>query len=197
MRAKYNMSLLFLCILLSAGCAAPEDAGNDGAVKDFLKSIDGEPVVPRTANRLYISPLRDRTGDYLPLSKLSIRLKESVNSDGRLVVVQEKDRSDLLLEVSVNEYAIQNIEFDGLGQPVKKRIRIVAGASLYDMRKKRPVFSDPLIQAFRVYSDTVPPVSAELQVLDSVIDELARRITAKTVSGWYTQYMNIIEKGGR
>jgi hypothetical protein len=188
---------MYLCcaLCLALSCASA-DEGDADPVKAILSGIDGEPVVPRTASRLYLSGIRNMTGNDVLAEKFVIRLKEAVNSDGRLVVVPERERSDLLLEVALRECTIQNIGYDSMGQPVSKRMRILAGAALFDLKKKRMVFSDPTIQAFRTYSDIVPPLSSEYQVMDAVIDELAKRITAKTVSGWYTQYMDSIEKGG-
>ncbi|MBN1533956.1 MAG: hypothetical protein JXA20_14900 [Spirochaetes bacterium] len=183
-----------LCLLLS--CASGIVEGEVDPMKAILSEINGEPVVPRAANRLYLAEVRNMTDKAALEEKFVIRLKEEVNSDGRLVVVEEKDRSDLLLEIALREYTIQNIEYDSMGQPVKKRMRIMAGAVLFDLEKKRMVFSDPSIQAYQTYSDIVPPLSTEYQVMDAVTRELAKRIAAKTVSGWYTQYMDSIEKSG-
>jgi hypothetical protein len=185
---------LVLAAALLFACAAPNE-GNQELVKDVIKTIDGEPVVPRTANRLYLAKIKNFTGNELLAGKLAIKLKETVNADGRLVAVKDKESADLALEVALKEYTIQDMEFDAAGQVTSKRMKITASARLVNLAKKSQVFYDPLIQAFTNYSEFIPPIKEEMGVIDEVTAELAKRITAKTLSGWYTQYMTPAEKG--
>jgi len=185
---------VFLSVMMISSCATVEQE-NQNLVSDVFKSINGEPVVPRTANRIFLAKIKNWTGNGLLGGKMTIKIKDAINIDGRLAVVPEEERADLLLEVTLKEYMIQNIGFDGVGQPVQKRMKIVAGAMLVNLSKKKVIFNDHMIQAFAVYSEFVPPIKMESAVMEEVADNLVNRITAKTLSGWYTQYMSPAEKG--
>ncbi len=117
--------------------------------------------------------------------------------DGRLAVVSSPLETDLVLSGKVLSFTLQNLEYNEIGQPVKKRMRITASVKLLDRINMRTVFRDSDVQSFRTYSDILPPVENEFQVLNRVIDELAERIVSQTLTGWYTDKMTNIEKGKR
>ena len=174
-----------------------EFQGEQPFIRDVIRNIDGEPVVPRTANMLYIPPIKNLTAGKGISEKLMLRLRRSIQADGRLSLVDEEKSADLVLEVAVLKYRIQSIAYERGGNPTRKRIRIVAGTRMVDLNKRKLIFHDNSVQAFYEFSDTVPPITTEQEALFRVLDSLGIRITAKAMSGWYTEHMNIIEKGGR
>ena len=184
-----------LCILFTPfGCSSTGDK-ESYQVPAFSKITSGEPVVPREANKIFIDPNSLR-GDLTGVPEMFMTLlKNKISMDGRLAVVPDQNGADLILRYSISRYQVQVISFGNFGRPVKKRMRIIAGVQLIDAVKGRTIITDREIQSFREFSDVIPPVETEVQVLNYVLDGLADRVFAKTVTGWYTHYLTRIEKG--
>ena len=190
---KYITSFIISLIILT-GCASSGDRDKSSFNK-AISEIDGEPVIPRTANKIHISLFRNSTGISNISEELSLRLKEQMNMDGRLAVVPENINADLKLDGIITKYELQPVRFDDLGDPVRKRLIIIASLKLFDLNKKREIFFERNIQAFDEFSDKIPPIITEIKVRKMVIDMLARRISLKTVNGWYTKLLTPAEKG--
>ncbi len=186
--------LLLLLMAAVAGCAA--EIRDDGTMTGkIISGFEGEPVVPRSANRLFVMAPVNGTGVDALSPRLLNRIKAAVSLDGRLGIEPDEERSDLRLEVLLTKYMIQNVSFDAIGRVVRKRIWMTADVRLVNLKRKRAIFFERAIQAFRIYSDLEQPVETEAQVSEYVLDEMAKRITLKTVTGWYTDQMTEIEKG--
>ncbi len=166
--------------------------GNGGEVKKVIGSLNGEPVIPRRANRISIPDFLDRSGDPSIARKTTLRVRDLISSDGRLSVVAGE--ADLVLLGKILSQEIQPIEFGTMHQPTKKRLRIIAAVKLINSAAGRPVFNDSPVQAFETFSEIIPPVSSEHQTRERVIENLALRITHQTLSGWYTDLMTPTEK---
>lgn len=165
-------------------------------VNDFVKRLDGGPVVPRNAERLLITDFRVKAGNQqIPLSLVQ-KIKEFINLDGRLTVV-EKGTYDLLLKGEITGFFIQNTQYGEMGRPIKKRMRLTVSVILINQKRNKMIFYERDIQAFKSYSDVVPPIEQYDFVLDDVIEQMAKRISSKILSGWYTKHLSKIEKGKR
>lgn len=200
-RARHHMmteGMKTLCSLLTlsllTGCVSESDIREGG--RKMGKVVDefrGEPVVPRSANRLFIQPLSDMTGSGLS-ERLFLKIRDEIGMDGRLGISDDSAVSDLRLDVAVAGFEIQNIEYDPMGFPVRKRMRITCNMRVFDLKKDRVILHESGLQAFRVFSDIKPPIEMQPQALESVLADLAKRIAAKTITGWYTGQMTIIER---
>jgi hypothetical protein len=184
---------LALAACAAAGCAS-NGREDDRTTRKFIESFDGEPVVPRSANRLFIALPVNSTSSPDLAERLFIKVKEGVNLDGRLGVDSDDVHADLRLEVRVTKYLVERLDYDAIGRAVKKRLWITADARLVNMAKKRTIFFEPDIQSFRVFSDLAVPIEPESLARERVLDDLAKRITAKTVTGWYTDLLTDIEQ---
>jgi hypothetical protein len=163
-------------------------------IKSVLESMNGQPVVPREANRIWIPPFAGGAGTGMLGQRLALRLREYIAMDGRLAVVNEGKHADLVLNGTVLLYQVQPLAYDDLGVPVKKRIRMVASCRLLDIPREKVIFNEAEIQAFEIFSDTVPPLVTEESARERIMESLARRIALQTVSGWYTELMTPVEK---
>jgi hypothetical protein len=188
--------IISICLFQSASCSNSQKRNRPG-IKKIFKSSTGEPVIPRKANRIYIRNFINRSGREQIESRLQFRIEKLISMDGRLAVASSPLETDLILSGEVTSFTIQDLEFNELGQPVKKRMIIIASVNLIDKMNTRTVFRESTVQSFRTFSDRLPPVEKEFQVLNRVIDELAERIISKTLTGWYTDKMTEIEKGRR
>ncbi|HOD14529.1 MAG TPA: LPS assembly lipoprotein LptE [Spirochaetota bacterium] len=185
---------IMLAIWVPGGCASGGKEG-DSTARKFIESFDGEPVVPRAANRIYIAPPIDATGSQDLAEKLLIKVREGLSLDGRLGVDSEELHADLRLEIRITKYLVERIAFDEIGRAVKKRLWITADVKCVRLdRKRKMILYEPGVQAFRVFSDLAMPIEPESQAREYVLDDLAGRITAKTVTGWYTDLLTDIEK---
>ena len=190
-----TLPILLLCaVLLLLNCTATDNQKNS-SIQEVLKSFKGEPVIPREANKIVLSEFQNITNEPLISYKLIIKLKEQITADRRLAVVSADDPADLLLKGMITDYQIQPVKFDGFDKPIKKRLRIIASVKLFDIKSNKEIFFDRAIQAFEEFSETIPPITTEIQIQDKVLDDLAKRIALKTINGWYTQLMAPVEKG--
>ena len=197
MKIFKHTSYLFILIaitMLIAACSSTEEKENVD-IKDIVNSINGEPVVPRRANTIYIQKFINRTPATRITEKLSQRIREHISKDRRLAVNDSIESSDLILTGTITALSIQNTKFNNMGIAEKKRLRITASIKLPEKAGMRLIFYEKEMQAFKEFSDTVPPIQSEDMAMEDVINELARRITAKTLTGWYTELMTPIEKG--
>ncbi len=189
-KGKIAGIICLVAVLPFLSCASINGSG--GEVKNVIRSLNGEPVIPRKANRISIPDFSDRSGDPSVARKTALRVRDLISSDGRLSVVS--DGADLLLSGSIDSQEIQPIEFGAMHEPTKKRLRIIATVKLVNNATGRPVFNNSPVQAFEIFSEIVPPVSSEYQARERVIENLALRITHQTLSGWYTDLMTPTEK---
>jgi hypothetical protein len=191
----YKALFLLLTVTSLVISCSSMDTEKKAATGKLLRKINGEPVIPRSANRIIVPYFRNFTGEPSISERLTLRLRELISMDGRLAVVSDNDRADLRLNGKVELYHIQPIHYSDAGEPVRKRLRIVASIELVDLKHEKEIFSQMQVQAFEVFSDVIPPFVSETQVRESVIENLARRVAVSTVSGWYTGLMTRIEKG--
>ncbi|MCP4133958.1 MAG: hypothetical protein GY754_23510 [bacterium] len=198
-------TLCFLTIILcvtSISCLTPQKKNgtnsnaNAGAeVAAVLNKISGEPVVPREANRIFIPPFSNSAREEGFPGKLLLRIKNKINMDGRLTVVNSKTNAHLLLRGGVTGYRVQGVEYDGFRKPVKKRLWVTVSVQLTNLKKGKVIFYERNIQSFKAYSDVVFPIISDSQAEESVLEDMAKRISLKVITGWYTEQMTNIEKG--
>jgi len=184
-------SIASIMACMAFACAS---AGG-GAASRIAGAINGEPVIPRHANSIVIGEFDDATGRRDIAGKTALMVRELINRDGRLAVVASE--GDLALSVTMTSFQIQAVEFGAQGIPVRKRMRLTASVKLLDTARDRVIFGDSAVQSFIEYSEITPPVTPEYLALDSLIEKMAERITAQTITGWYTKYMTNVEKGNR
>jgi hypothetical protein len=189
-----RFKLLMILCAITAGCSNNIRDSAETAEK-IISGFNGDPVVPQNANTIFIMQPVNSTGLRILAPKLYDKIKEHISLEGRLGVVPDEINTDLRLEVRIAQYAIERLRYDAVGRPIQNRMRITADVRLLNQKKKKLIFQEMDIQAFRVYSELTQPIETESQVRDYVLDDLARRIASKTLTGWYTDRMTIIEKG--
>ncbi len=183
-------------ILLAAAWGCVSDLREDGTMAGkIIREFEGEPVVPRIANRIFIPPPESVPG-LEPLGPFLLDgVRRAINLDGRLGVVREDEAPDLRLDIRISRYRIEGMEYDEIGRALRKRVWVTADVRLGDLRRERTIFFERDIQAFRLFSDLTPPIEVESRAREYVLDELAKRIASKTITGWYTERMTPEEKG--
>lgn len=194
--SNFRMLVLVPVILfVSVSCSIVETERKDGTVGKIVSEMNGEPVVPREANRIAVPSFLNLTKREGIADYLTGRVRERISIDGRLAVVAKDQQPQLLLTGKVSDYQVQNIQYDEFGRPVKKRLRVVARVTLSEPLSGKLIFRNQAVQAFQAFSDIHPPITSELEVQTAVLNQLAERIKVQTIRGWYTELQTSIEKG--
>jgi len=188
----FKIGLALFLLFNISGCLSYINNGNTTSSKVLMK-FNGEPVIPRDANRVVVPFFSNFTNKPVLSDKLTLKLRELINMDGRLAIVSESSQADLIVTGKIVHYQIQPIQYDTIGRAVRMRMRIISSVKLRDIRRGETIFFDRGIQAFGVYSDLIPPIETEAQVQDKILKNLARRIAVKIIDGWYTDLMTSVE----
>jgi len=75
---------------------------NDKAgLRNVVGSINGQPVIPYTANKLYIAPFTNQTGIPGYEDKIKQRIIEKIITSGRLAIAPVQADSDVALSGTI------------------------------------------------------------------------------------------------
>jgi len=185
---------LFFIVAMTSSCFPGGSVKEPGTVNKIASEMNGEPVVPRDANKICVPTFANITVMKGIEKYLSREVIKRINIDGRLVVVDRGNGPQLLLSGTITEYQLQDVRFDEFGRAVKKRLRVVARVTLSETTRGKVVFRNKSVQAFKSYSDIQPPITSELEVRTEVLNQLAERIKLQTIRGWYTELQTAIER---
>jgi len=194
-QSLFITTLLLLFTGLLAACGPPENIKKEDGAPDFLKKIRGEPVVPRSANTIFIHLKAPRAENSTIVDKLRQKLVSQLTAKGRLAVTEKPQLADLAVRVTITAIQHQVTSFNSFGTPEKKRLLITARCTLREKNSHRPVFASVPLQAFREYSTVTAPVETDQEAEEKVLDELAARLVSQIHRGWHTDRMTDIEKG--
>lgn len=185
--------ILALVLLFSLSCSArqPSTLGN------IVESINGQPVIPHTANKLYVAPFINKTVIPNYGQRMQKRVVERITIGGRLSVVPDKAGSDVTLAGEIRLFQIQPISIDSRGVTIRKRLLIIASIDLINTHTNNYIFRNAAVQAFQEYSDVEFPIVPLNIVQDEVEQNLASRIALQVETGWYTSLKTDIERGKR
>src|SRR4030042_98272 len=140
MRQTMNKLVFFIIMtIVAAGCDS-DTRDTEETVRKIIDGFEGEPVVPRNANRLYIVPPVNATGVAELAPRLQNKVREYISLDGRLGVDSDDRNSDLRLEIRISRYIIERMEYDEIGRAVKKRMGITADGRLFNITRKKVIF---------------------------------------------------------
>jgi len=181
-------NFLIFIIIIFISCNSVNKKNNSNSI---LENIDGEPVIPRNANKLYIII---ENNNYIFSQKLLYKIKEQIRMKGRLALVDDVSRAEISLIIKIILYQIQPVKYGKFGHPEQERIRIVVSLRLIDLKKKKIILYDPKIEAFKKYSTIKFSNRNNFQIRDMVLNELVDRIVSKSSTGWYTNFLTDIEK---
>ncbi|MGB4268004.1 MAG: LPS assembly lipoprotein LptE [Spirochaetota bacterium] len=188
MKKKYIIAVVLLLIL---SCSS----NNKAELGNIVSSINGQPVIPYTANKLYIVPFTNQTGIPGYEEKIKQRITEKIITGGRLAIAPQQADSDVTLTGTIQSFQVQPIVIDSAGIIKKKRLLIIAVISLINARTGNYIFRNITVQAFKEFSDIEAPVTPINIVKDDVEQVLASRIALQVETGWYTSLKTEVEKG--
>ncbi|MGQ9843462.1 MAG: hypothetical protein ACUVRK_07830 [Spirochaetota bacterium] len=188
MKKKYSITVALVLIL---SCSTNDKA----ALRNVVDSINGQPVIPHTANKLYIAPFANQAGIPGYEDTIKQRIIEKIITSGRLAIAPIQTDSDVALLGTIKSFQVQPIVIDGAGIIKKKRLLIIAVISLLNTQTGNYIFRNITVQAFKEFSDIEAPVTPFNIVQDEVEQVLASRIALQVETGWYTSLKTEVEKG--
>lgn len=188
---KHSIFTSLTVVLLLVACTT----GDKTPLAQFIQSFDGQPVIPFSANKIFISPLINETATPNIEVTITKRIIEKITVNGRLAIAPVKADSDVTLTGTIQSFQIQPIVIDSTRVIRKKRLLIIASISLYNEHTKSYIFRNITVQAFKEFSDVDAPIIPFTIVQDEVEQALAARITLQVETGWYTSLKTEVEKG--
>lgn len=188
---KHNIFIIaFLKVIFLVSCIS-----NNTGIKPILHSMNGQPVIPYNANKLYIGQLENYTNIPHYEEKIKQRIIDKIIINGRLAIVPVEENSDVKVTGSVQLFEVQPIMIDNTGIIKKKRLLIIAVISLINTHTNSYIFKNMPVQAFKEFSDIDFPLTPFNIVQDEVEQNLALRIALQIETGWYTSLKSDVEKG--
>ena len=197
--------LFFIVVVIVLACAGSQENvvqenttnTNREDSDNFIVKLRGGPIIPESANTIFIAPIENLTNKPELTQTLSMLLRRQVATEGRLAVVDNDSSADLVLILRINSYHVQNLEHNKRGVPSKQRLRITGLVSLFDRQAKTHIFRNNEVQSFKIFSQVVMPIQTELQCCEDVLKMMADRIYLMVKTGWYSDLLTEIEKGKR
>ena len=184
-----------ISILLTISLVLACSTGSKMPLAKFIQSFDGQPVIPFTANKIFITTLTNQTGIPTIEQKITQRIIEKITINGRLAIAPAPAGSDITLSGSIQSFQVQPIVIDSARVIRKKRLLIIAIISLFNEHTKQYIFRNITVQAFKEFSDVDAPIIPFAIVQDEVEQALAARIALQVETGWYTSLKTEVEKG--
>ncbi len=190
MKTGAGITLTLLSCILYCSSLAP------GGTETSLESLfPGGDIVPAGAKKIFLHNFTSSETIKFNMSELMIRLKKSLNRDGRLTVTENKDEAEMILTGEITGYTIQPLKFNPQGKAELKRMRITLSLNLHNSISGEDVFRRRVVEALHEYSDIKPPIETELRAGLNLIDKITPRIAAQLFTGWYTEELTPHERG--
>lgn len=190
MNIKNIIAFLFTFSLLYCSTITPGDS--DTSIASLFQ---GGGIVPVSAKKIFIHTFTQSENNRFNVTELMIRLKKSINTDGRLTVTENADKAEIILAGEITGYTIQPLKFNPQGQAELKRMRITLDLDLYNSVSGEQIFRGRRIEALYEYSDIRPPIETELRASLNLIDKITPRIVSQIFTGWYTKELTPVERG--
>jgi hypothetical protein len=180
----FTLGIIFCAVQLAAGCGL---RGN----------VESGPIVQRSFRTVNVRVESDGLPDSPRVELVEVRLRTQIALelflDGRLAVVDRPEEADVQIQVGKISREALVLERGRAGEPVRGTVRLQAAMVLRDLtRNGRVGVQDNLGEARADYDSVFK--GAEAQAAEACMKELARRIVAKALHGWYTGMLTEQEK---
>ena len=148
---NYICAIFFLIVFACAGTSKSTES-------DFIPGFSGGPIIPETANTIFIAQIENSTNIPELSQTLAMALRRQIAIEGRLAVTDSS--ADLILIIRINSYRVQNLEFNKMGSPSRQRLRITGLVSLFNRQTETFIFRDNEVQSFKIFSQEIMPIQS-------------------------------------
>lgn len=140
----------------------------------------GEIVLPDNPQSIAIPIVENRTFEYGAEERITDILIQEFLRDGRLEVVS-REKADLLLEVDLTEYQLEQISVDNEEQTVVYRLNTALRATLVDQRSGDLLFEDePFTESGVFFLSNEPSIRRE----ETVYIRISEAMISRLLEGW-------------
>ncbi|MDH5718131.1 MAG: LPS assembly lipoprotein LptE [Spirochaetia bacterium] len=198
---NYIIKIIFAFLLLSSAfCSTPQskdDKKEDIISKNPLEFIDGEEIITQNYKTIYVYNFANSTYHAHLTERLKEKIRNELNLDGRLKVIDNKKEADLLLLGNIEQYKHIPSYFDNFGQP--KRFLMTIQTRIW-VRINPKIDNAMLLEKRYVRYDTSYSIldsahETEYTAIERLLDTLAQRITLTVFEGWHTRLKTDKELG--
>jgi len=177
---RVQPAILFFFVILLTTCSS-ENKKISGLENFFRKEV----ITPTTANRVYVNPIIDKTGQSELPDEIMTRLKSRINFQGRLTVANSIEQSDIEMNIEIFLFTIQPLKFDTMGNVIQNKMRALVSVSVINSKNKNIILKGKEVEGIVVFSETIPPIMDVYSANVALANILTERITTVLIKGWY------------
>ncbi len=178
---KISQILLVLFIYITIpGCLAGE---KNASVLE--KTFKGNRLLSEGVNRIYIDKISDGYINSIVIESVDSSLRNKINLNKNLSVVNSPEFSDMILKVWLTSYISEPVKFNSSGIIEERRLKIDSFICLISSTTGEEIIKKKYIDSVQFYSDVIPPVTSEFKAITGLTDMLSERIVSVLITGWY------------
>lgn len=170
-----SLSLLACCVTV-AGCGYTTGS----LIASRYQTIFVEPFENKIG---YLDQAERRI--YIP--QLETKVREAVIDrymfDGNLKIA-EKDGADLVLKGKVLSFERGDLRLTENSDVKEYRLTVTVALVLWDQSEQKVVWEEPSFSGDTTYYTTGPLAKSEAAAIQEALDDLARRVVARTIEDW-------------
>lgn len=135
---------------------------------------------------LYVEPVENKT--LLPQARavISTQLREALERDGRVQLVNSANGADATLHVTLRDYHrdIASVRENDTGLARKFTLTLGVGCTLHDNRGGKDLFTDRVVEVHRDAFTDGGQLQSEYQTLPLLAQTLADKVTHAVLDVW-------------
>jgi len=150
-------------------------------------------TLPGHMNTIHVEPFVNKVSFtteggrevYLPLLEVDVR-NSIINRylfDGNLKIA-DADDADIILSGELKRYVRGGLRYTDDDDVEEYRVHVIVSIRLWDIVKNEEVWNESEFVGEATYFVTGPNASSEDDAIDRAIEDLARRIVARTIEDW-------------
>lgn len=179
-----TVNYIFLLIISSLAISCSATGSGNTQVSDIFK---GTRPLPEGYRKVFINSIEGESIDHAIRETVYSSLKESINKNDQLTVVELSEESDIILNVKITWFSSEPVKYNSLGVVEERRLRMVSVISLVFTKTGETRWRDKSVESELIFSDVKIPVMSEYRALELLSDKLSERIISVILTGWYRE----------
>jgi len=170
---------LFISIIF-LGCSSGEKS-----TSVLTKTFKGTRFLSGSVNRIYIDKISDGNINSMVMDTFASSLRNRINLNKNLSVVDSPDDSDLILKVWLAGYSSEPVKINSSGIVEERKLRIDSFVRLISTSTGEEKIKKKYVDSVQYYSEINPPVTSEFKAVTALTDLLSDRVVSVVITGWY------------
>lgn len=182
MKQKGLKLIILFTVIIFSNCSTAGES--DSSVLNVFK---GNRMLPDGVSRIYIDEIFDGDINSSIKETFGIVLREKINTNSSLYLVDSSEKSDLTMRVRLTGYSSKPVKFTSSGEVIETKLRLDAYVRLIYTSTGEEKLRNKLVESELVYSDKNPPIMSEYSAMTALTEQLAQRIISVITTGWYLE----------